>query len=43
MRGREAEDGGMFSYVSLEKWVLADHPQRAIRTLADAALCCLIG
>lgn len=38
MRGREAEDGGMFSYVSLEKRVPMDHPLRAIRSLADAAL-----
>lgn len=38
MRGREAEDGGMFSYVSLEKRVPPDHPLRAIRSLADAAL-----
>jgi transposase len=38
MRGREAEDGGLFSYVSLEKRVPADHPLRPIRALADAAL-----
>jgi len=38
MRGRDGEDGGMFSYVSLEKRVPSDHPLRAIKGLADEAL-----
>lgn len=43
MRGRGPEDGGMFSYVSLEKRVPPDHPLRAIRALAEAALAQLSG
>ena len=38
MRGREAESEELFSYVRLEERIPADHPLRAIRTLADAGL-----
>lgn len=38
MRGSERQQGAMFSYVSLEKRVPADHPLRAIREMTDAAL-----
>src|SRR5438874_13181669 len=38
MRGAEHEQSFMFSYISAERRVPKDHPLRAIRTLADAAL-----
>jgi len=38
MRGADCEQNAMFSYVSPEKRVPADHPIRAIRRMADAAL-----
>ena len=38
MRGPERQQGGMFSYVSLERRVPADHPLRPIREMTDAAL-----
>ena len=39
MRGNDAQpQSGMFSYVSLEERVPADHPLRAIRQLADQVL-----
>src|SRR5208282_4951386 len=38
MRGDERSQGGMFSYVSLEQRVPADHPLRAVRKLTDAVL-----
>ena len=38
MRGDERLQDGMFSYVSLERRVPADHPLRAIRKLADEVL-----
>lgn len=38
MRGSDGQQGAMFSYVSLEKRVPADHPLRPIREMADAAL-----
>ena len=38
MRGREAEDDGLFSYTPLRKRIPEDHPLRAIKALADAAL-----
>jgi transposase len=38
MRGQEQEQGTMFSYVSLEERVRADHPLRAIRRMTDQAL-----
>jgi transposase len=38
MRGRGENGDGLFSYVPLEKRIPTDHPLRAIRALADAAL-----
>lgn len=38
MRGQDVQQTAMFSYVSLEDRVPADHPLRAIRTLTDRAL-----
>jgi transposase len=38
MRGYERTQDGMFSYVSLEQRVPADHPLRAVRKLTDAVL-----
>ena len=38
MRGDERTQDGMFSYVSLEQRVPADHPLRAVRRLTDAVL-----
>jgi transposase len=38
MRGKDAQQSALFSYVSLEDRVPADHPLRAIRRMADAAL-----
>jgi transposase len=38
MRGSDRQQGAMFSYVSLEKRVPADHPLRAIREMTDEAL-----
>jgi transposase len=38
MRGAEYEQSSMFSYISAERRVPKDHPLRAIRTMADAAL-----
>src|SRR5437764_9258126 len=38
MRGAEYEQSSMFSYISAERRVPKDHPLRAIRTVADAAL-----
>ena len=43
MRGRDDRDEGLFSYVRLEERVPADHPLRAIRSLADDALAALNG
>jgi transposase len=43
MRGSDRRSGELFSYVDLEKRVRADHPLRAIRSLADAALETLSG
>ena len=39
MRGRDDRGGGFFSYVRLEDRIPSDHPLRAIRVLADEALC----
>lgn len=38
MRGDERFQDAMFSYVSLEQRVPADHPLRAVRKLTDAVL-----
>lgn len=38
MRGGDEQQSGMFSYVTLEQRVPADHPARAIRSMADCAL-----
>ena len=38
MRGDERSQDGMFSYVSLEQRVPADHPLRAVRKFTDAVL-----
>ena len=38
MRGSDEQSGHMFSYVSPESRVRPDHPLRAIRRIADAAL-----
>ena len=38
MRGEAGQQDVMFSYVKLERRVPADHPLRAMRTMADLAL-----
>jgi transposase len=38
MRGDDRQPGSIFSYVSAEQRVPADHPLRAIRVLADDVL-----
>jgi hypothetical protein len=38
MRGEDQRSEGFFSYVRLEARIPPDHPLRAIRDLADAAL-----
>ena len=38
MRGPDAQQAAMFSYVGLEERIPADHPLRAIRAMADRAL-----
>ena len=38
MRGADEHSGSMFSYLSLEERVPADHPLRAIRRITDRAL-----
>ena len=38
MRGADQRTGAMFSYVSLEARVPADHPLRAVRHITDRAL-----
>jgi transposase len=43
MRGSDKRSGELFSYVDLEQRVGQDHPLRAIRSLADAALAALSG
>ena len=41
MRGQDAQQAAMFSYISLEERIPADHPLRAIRAMADRALAAL--
>ncbi len=41
MRGQDTQQAAMFSYVSLEERIPADHPLRAIRVMADRALVAL--
>ena len=41
MRGQDTQQAIMFSYVSLEERIPADHPLRAIRVMADRALAAL--
>jgi transposase len=43
MRGSDRRTEGLFSYVSCEQRVAADHPLRAILRIADAALAALSG
>jgi len=43
MRGDDAICGKLFSYIDLEKRIRADHPLRAIRAIANAALKSLSG
>jgi hypothetical protein len=38
MRGNDEQQGGVFSYVSAEQRIAADHPLRRIRTMRDEAL-----
>src|ERR1700722_13976761 len=38
MRGDDEQQAGMFSYVTLEQRIAADHPARQIRVLVDRAL-----
>ena len=38
MRGQDSQQAAMFSYISLEERIPADHPLRAIRALTDQAL-----
>ncbi len=41
MRGHDIQQASMFSYVSLEERIPADHPLRMIRAMADRALAAL--
>ena len=38
MRGADRQQSSMFSYISSEQRVPTDHPLRAIRAMAEAAL-----
>ena len=38
MRGADPQQNAMFSYLTLEQRIPADHPLRAIRALTDRAL-----
>ena len=38
MRGNDEQQGAVFSYVSAEQRIAADHPLRTIRAMTDAAL-----
>jgi transposase len=43
MRGEDTQQGAMFSYITLERRIPADHPLRAIRRLTDRALARMSG
>jgi hypothetical protein len=43
MRGEDRQQATMFSYLSPEQRVPADHPLRVIRTIVDEALRLLAG
>ena len=43
MRGKDHQQADMFSYLSPEQRVRQDHPLRAIRAMADEALCEHVG
>ena len=43
MRGEDTQQGAMFSYITLERRIPADHPWRAIRRLTDRALARMSG
>jgi hypothetical protein len=38
MRGETKQQGAMFSYVTMEQRISADHPIRRIRAMVDEAL-----
>jgi hypothetical protein len=38
MRGDDVQQGGMFSYISLESRVPSTHPLRGMKALLDKAL-----
>jgi hypothetical protein len=38
MRGQQECSGHLFSYVSIEEWIPANHPTRRIRTLPHQAI-----
>ena len=38
MRGADVQQSGLFSYVSVESRIPANHPLRAVRALLDEAL-----
>jgi hypothetical protein len=38
MRGKDTQQSAMFSYISPERRVPADHPLRPIRAMVDMAL-----
>jgi hypothetical protein len=38
MRGQQERSGSLFSYISIEDRIPANHPLRRIRKLADKAL-----
>jgi hypothetical protein len=42
MRGSDSVAGSLFSYVSLEQRVRADHPLRVIRDIVNATLAAML-
>jgi len=38
MRGDDQQQGGVFSYISIEQRVPKDHPLRPLRTMVDEVL-----